>query len=544
MTMPATAFDMYQPQSHKLSDMKLLIVDDEPYNVEILEEILADAGYHNVVGCTDSRQAMELCTLHNPDLILLDLQMPHIDGFEIIAQLKSTPTLRHIPTLVITAQSGHDYRLRALNNGAKDYVIKPFNPNEVLTRIRNLLETQYLHNNLKHQNQELAHVNKTLSELVSIVSHELRTPLTSIKSFVEILKDDGDSLDDESKNQFLGIIDHEADRLSRLISNLLDLQKISAGKMSWKTELVDLVKVAHETVEFFLAAYHEKGLTLELEPDLYSASVMTDADKIRQVLTNLLSNALKFTDSGGVQMNITRVTEWANVVVLSSDENAVDALTLILSQQSVSPSSYKTPAEVLAHLHHCGGNINLLLIDISNDDSGNIGFVETVREKFPSLPIITIVTDEKQTFAQKRKLFQRSSFIKKPIKIDQSRDQIETQISDMIGLSPRTSMIEISINDTGIGIPLNDLSMVFERFHQVDSSHTREQSGTGLGLTICKEIIQHFNGKIWVESETGRGSTFRLILPELQQKKKLGEILIEKGLVTEEQLNNALNDQT
>lgn len=524
--------------------MKLLIIDDEPYNVEILEEILSDAGYEQIHGSTDSRQAIELCKLHKPDLILLDLQMPHVDGFEIIDKLQSTPALRQIPTLVITAQTGHDYRLRALDNGARDYIVKPFNPTEVLMRIRNLLETQYLHNNLQHQNRELVRVNNTMSELVAIVSHELRTPLTSIKSFVEILRDDGEDLDEASKSQFLGIIDHETDRLTRMITNLLDLQKISSGKMTWKTELVDLIKIAHDAVESSRSSFEEKGLTLELTPEIYTASVMIDANKIQQVFNNLLSNALKFTDHGGVLIKIRHVNNWATAIILSNDDETAASLTQILTQQSISASRYKTSAQVLEHLRHSAGNCNLMLIDISSGDLERISCVETVREKYPSIPVISIVSEEKQGYAQRRHKLQHTSFIKKPVDTEQTSKQLESQVIDMIGLSPLASMIEISITDTGCGIAEKDLGLVFERFHQVDTSHTREQSGTGLGLTICREVINHFNGNIWVESD-GNGSTFKMILPEFNRhKKKLGEILIEKGLVTEEQIHNALKDQT
>lgn len=544
--MHATALDLSPSAPHAYSDMQLLIVDDEPYNVEILEEILSDVGYARIQGCSDPRRVLELCAAQKPDLILLDLQMPHLDGFQLLELLKTTPALSQIPTVVITAQSKQDYRLRALNAGAKDYIVKPFNPGEVLSRIHNLLETQHLQNDLQQQNQELARINKTMSELVSIVSHELRTPLTSIKSFVEILRDDADDLDQDSKTQFLGIIDTETDRLTRMIANLLDLQKISSGKMAWKTELVDIVKLAHEAVSCYQSAFEEKGLSLELEPDLYTAGAMIDADKMSQVFTNLLSNALKFTQQGGVTIHIKRTSDWANVVILSDDDDSVSALTRILTSQSITPYCYRSQDKALTHLQCCGGNLDLMIVDISNNSAGNIAFLETVRDRHPSLPIISIVMEEKQRFGQRRNPFQRSSFIKKPIDVEQSRSQIELQIIDMIGISARASMIEVNIKDSGCGIEEQDRSRVFERFHQADTSHTREQSGTGLGLTVCKEIVTHFHGKIWVENNPhGQGSNFKLILPEFnKQKKKLGEILIEKGLVTEEQISSALKDQT
>jgi len=532
------------PVENSFNDMRLLIIDDEPFNVEILGEILVDAGYQHITSDTDPRNALALCEIHRPDLILLDLQMPYIDGFEIIKRLKANTELCNIPTVVITAQTSKEYRLRALNLGAKDFITKPFDPSEILTRIQNLLETQKLHNNLENQNQELQRVNDTMSELVSIVSHELRTPLTSIKSFVEILRDENDNLDEENKRQFLQIIDNETDRLSRLISDLLDLQKMNSGKIAWNTELVDLIKVSHDTMEFFRPAFHDKGLSLMLNAEMKIGHVMIDADKIRQVLTNVLSNALKFTTAGGVTITVKHNNAWANVLLLSSDEVVSSQITEILTGVSVNTIHHTDRDTILEHLECSGGNTDLLIVDISHRDAENLVLLEQLRITYPALPITVIVSDD-ETAERKKYSVQKSTFIKKPINIEKSRAAIELQITDLIGLSSQTTMIEISIADTGSGIPIKDLNKVFDRFHQVDTSHTREQSGTGLGLTISNEIIDHYYGRIWVESEIDKGSVFKIILPELRkEKKKLGEILVEKGLVTVEQLSNALKYQT
>ena len=538
--MQQQSVQILSPTENVFSEMSLLIIDDEPFNVEILEEILFDAGYQRVISDTDPRNALNLCEKHHPDLILLDLQMPYLDGFEIIKRLKNSSSLCNIPTLVITAQTNREYRLKALNMGAKDFITKPFDSSEVLTRIHNLLETQQLYNNLKSQNQELHSLNNTMSELVSIVSHELRTPLTSIKSFVEILRDENDNLDDESKNQFLRIIDNETDRLTRLISNLLDLQKMNSGKMAWHTELVDLVNVTNDTLEFFTPAFHDKGLSLSFNAEIQVGRAMTDADKVRQVLTNVLSNALKFTQSGGVTVTIKHNNAWANVILLSSDKIITDQMTEILTGVFVNTVHDAEREKILEHLERSGGKTDLLIVDISHADKENLTFLEQLRVTYPALPITVIVSDD-----EKNDSLHKSTSIKKPLDIENSRGAIELQITDLIGLSPQTNMIEISIADTGSGIAVKDLNKVFERFHQVDTSHTREQSGTGLGLTICNEIIKHYYGRIWVESEHQEGSVFKIILPEMHTaKKKLGEILVEKGLVTEEQLSNALKYQT
>ncbi|MDH5632556.1 MAG: hybrid sensor histidine kinase/response regulator [Gammaproteobacteria bacterium] len=240
---------------------------------------------------------------------------------------------------------------------------------------------------LEEANAELFRLNKIKTEFLSIVSHELRTPLTSIKSFAEILLDDIDDVDVDTARNYLGIIDSEADRLARLISNLLDLQKIDAGKMTWHDEMTDIIELARASMQVFEGAYRDKNLSLNLKSDMDQLYSVVDRDKIRQVFSNLFSNALKFTDDGGVEIRI--------------------------------------------------------------DVDGSSG-----------------------------------------------------------------EHLLICITDTGLGIPDEELEKVFERFHQVDQSQTRRYGGTGLGLGICKEIVEHYQGRIWAErGDNNQGTRMSLMIP-------------------------------
>ncbi|MEW5754827.1 MAG: HD domain-containing phosphohydrolase [Pseudomonadota bacterium] len=131
---------------------KILVVDDLPSNVLLLEKILRSAGYQNVSGATDSRTVADLYRTHKYDLILLDIDMPYYDGFQVMAQLNEIEQDSYLPILVLTAQSDQDTRIRALQNGAKDFLGKPFDRTEVLTRIKNILEVRLMHNQLRNQN--------------------------------------------------------------------------------------------------------------------------------------------------------------------------------------------------------------------------------------------------------------------------------------------------------------------------------------------------------------------------------------------------------
>jgi putative two-component system response regulator len=151
------------PQNVKAA--RILIVDDEPANVKLLERMLQVEGYNNIVTTQDSRQAVRLYQEHDSDLILLDINMPYLDGFGVMEQLQQLDTTLP-PILVLTAQSAHEYRLKALAGGARDYLTKPFDRTELMARVRNLLEVQLFHKYLSDQNELLEYVvNKRTQEL-------------------------------------------------------------------------------------------------------------------------------------------------------------------------------------------------------------------------------------------------------------------------------------------------------------------------------------------------------------------------------------------
>jgi putative two-component system response regulator len=141
----------WQPNSALYSKMKILVIDDEPANVALLEDLLSDGGYTRVKSVTDSRLAMETCEIFEPDLVLLDLMMPHVDGFTILESLRAAAGESFFPIIVLTADANESTKLRVLRAGATDFLLKPFDQLEVLLRMTNLLETRRLHLQLDMQ---------------------------------------------------------------------------------------------------------------------------------------------------------------------------------------------------------------------------------------------------------------------------------------------------------------------------------------------------------------------------------------------------------
>jgi putative two-component system response regulator len=139
------------PNAALFAKMKILVIDDEPANVALLEAMLLEGGYTRLKMITDSRHAMETCLSFDPDLVLLDLMMPHVDGFTILESIRTDASETFLPVIVLTADANESTKLRALRAGATDFLLKPFDQLEVLLRMNNLLETRRLHLQLDMQ---------------------------------------------------------------------------------------------------------------------------------------------------------------------------------------------------------------------------------------------------------------------------------------------------------------------------------------------------------------------------------------------------------
>jgi putative two-component system response regulator len=158
----------------KFAKMKILLLDDEPANIALLEGILSDSGYTRVQSVMDSREALDQYKTFGPDLILLDLMMPHVDGFAILEALRAQPDEIFLPVIVLTADANEQTKLRALQAGATDFLLKPFDQIEVLLRIGNLLEMRRLHLQLDNQRAAFEEAVRARSTELREVQSELR----------------------------------------------------------------------------------------------------------------------------------------------------------------------------------------------------------------------------------------------------------------------------------------------------------------------------------------------------------------------------------
>ena len=279
----------------------ILIVDDQKANVSLLEQMLHDAGYVSIASTMDPREVCELHSKNRYDLILLDLQMPGMDGFQVMEDLKKIETDGYLPVLVITALPGH--KLRALKAGAKDFVSKPFDLGEVLIRVYNMLEVRLLHLEIKRlynqveervaqRTAELEESNKELEAFSYSVSHDLRAPLRALDGFSQaMLNDFGPQLPDEGQ-RYLKTIRYSAQQMSALIDALLEFSRFNRQELNKQT--MDTSKLVHNALDELGFPWQERQIEI-LVGDLPVSS--GDPVLLKQVWINLLSNALKYTNN-------------------------------------------------------------------------------------------------------------------------------------------------------------------------------------------------------------------------------------------------------
>jgi len=373
-------------------EKRILVVDDEREIRTILRQAISKFGGLQVETAESGEEALAKIRKNKFDLVLTDMKMPKMDGLQLVSEIaKIDPEM---VTILMSGQGTVESALEAMRKGAHDFLAKPLNLPELIIRLHKVLDEKQRFNDLRgligqleKSILQLRKIDEIKSEFVSIASHELRTPLAAIKNSVQLILKGKTGAINEAQEKFLSMAERNINRLMNILSNLLDLSRIESGKIMIKIEELELRGV----IDFILSSLRlhadAKFIHLEIEVPADLPPVYGDREKVEQILTNLVGNALKFTPEGG-----------------------------------------------------------------------------------------EIVVSAKPYDGDRR-------------------------------------MMAIAVKDTGGGIPSDHLDKVFEKFHQVEGSLQRSVGGTGLGLAITKGLVEVHQGKIFVESEVGKGSTFTFTLP-------------------------------
>lgn len=358
---------------------RILVVDDNEANRVLLREILELDG-HRVVLATDGSGALRSVAGEEPDLLLLDVNMPGMDGLEVCRRVRADPATASLPIILVTALADRSHRLDGIAAGANDYLTKPIDRADLLLRVRNALRLRKLHRELAAQYRKLKELEQMRDSLVHMLVHDLRTPLTGISVYLEMSKDRVTELAEPRLIADFEEMSRAVSQLTDMVSDVLDVSRFEADAMPLRRAAIDLRRIAAEAIASLGVARHAR---VEFHPPEEPVVALADPDVIRRVIANLVGNAVKFTPRGGQ----------ARVHVVSASSGP-----------------------------------------------------------------------------------------------------------------------EVRVEDAGPGIPAEFHARIFEKFGQAGGNGGPPLRSSGLGLTFCKLAVEAHGGRIGVESEVGRGSTFRFTL--------------------------------
>lgn len=365
----------------------VLVVDDNQANLRLLTDVLASRDYQ-VYEALNGPEALRIAQSSRPDLVLLDISMPGMDGFQVCERLKADARTRDIPVIFISALSDTDDVVRGFEVGGVDYITKPFKFREVLARIANQLtlvrqrqEIEALRRQDRQTFESLSHMK---NEFIRMATHDLRNPLNVILGYASMLErlavtEEHRALMDEA----LQAINGNVAKMRKLVTDMLDLAQVETS-WQFKPASVSLGSLLEKVAGNYHLIAEQKGVTLTVTPPAGDSTIVADANAIIRAVDNLVVNALKYTPAGG------RIAVRAKL----RDQHAI-----------------------------------------------------------------------------------------------------------------------IQIGDSGIGIPPEDVSRVFDAFYRVKQASNPDIEGTGLGLSIVKAVVERHGGHIDVRSKVGVGSVFSIVLP-------------------------------
>ena len=360
----------------------VLIVDDNSNNLKIIAITLRELNYKLVIA-TNGQSAIEMVDKTRPDLVLLDIMMPGMDGYETCEIIKSKKENENLPIIFLTALNEKANIIKGFEVGGVDYITKPFNKEELISRVETHLELKFTQDALKKNTKYLYELNSLKDKMFSVIGHDLRSPLGSVKMTLEFLSE---TISEASREELQTTVDFllkTTNEAFSLLDNLLGWGRAQSGNISINKEKVNLADLVNSVYLIHKKNIGAKNIEF-LNNVEKGTSICADLNTITAVLRNLLSNAIKFTPNYGS-------------IIISS--------------------------------------VNL------------------------------------------------------------------------------ENLVRIEVKDTGVGIPVENIPKLFDSTQHLTTYGTNSESGSGLGLNLCYDFVKRNDGEISVESETGKGTSFYIDLP-------------------------------
>jgi signal transduction histidine kinase len=271
----------------------VLVVDDTIENLRLLSNVLGEQGYE-VRSVTNGRQALRAVEQDPPDLILLDITMPEMNGYEVCRRLRARDRCKDVPVIFITALTDTADKILAFDTGGVDYITKPFQFEEVLARVKTHLALRQARVALAESHDRLRALEQLRDDLVHMIVHDMRSPLTALLARLEVLEDPVATLGEDSCEDLRAAIE-STESLSRMINDLLDVSRLEVGELPVERAAWDLTQMAGDVRATLQAMDRQRPIDVE---SASTVEVMCDGAIIRRIMENLVSNAIKHTPAG------------------------------------------------------------------------------------------------------------------------------------------------------------------------------------------------------------------------------------------------------
>lgn len=295
----------------------VLVVDDNPKNVQIIALILKELNYKIIIA-VNGKNAIEMVNKKRPDLVLMDVMMQGMDGFEASKIIKSAPENENVPVIFLTALSEKTNIVKGFEAGGVDYITKPFNKEELISRIKTHLELKYTRDELQKTTRHLSDLNEIKDKMFSVIGHDLRSPVGSIKMTLDLLLCNQHNMKDTEFMETIHLLNQTSDEVFSLLENLLGWAKSQSGNITIQTEKLNLKQLSLNLYLLQKSNMNLKKIRFEnrIEDEI---EILADENTFMSILRNLISNAIKFTPEGGnISLSATRKSKTVDIAVIDN----------------------------------------------------------------------------------------------------------------------------------------------------------------------------------------------------------------------------------